>query len=78
MFLEAATHIKISYAHFLSEAVVHRYLSGEAKLSLRNTEIHLGAATYLLKHKKYVQRQLHILFLGFCTKYTHFVVEDFS
>ena len=27
--------------------------------SLKNIEIHLGAAMHLLKHKKYIQKQLH-------------------
>ena len=49
MFLEAATHKKISAAHFLSEAVVNIFPEAAARF-LRNIEIHLGAATHLLKH----------------------------
>ena len=41
---------------FLSEAVVHWYLSEVAARSLKNIEIHLEAATHLLKH---IQKQLH-------------------
>ena len=63
---------KISAAHFLSETVVHWYLSEAAARSLKNIKIHLIAATHLLKHKKYVQKQLHKFFQGFYTEYTHF------
>ena len=72
MFLEAATTQKIA-ARFLSEAATNWYLLEAAARSLKNIEIHLGAVTHLLKHKKYVQRQLHIFFHGFCTTYTRFV-----
>ena len=44
MFLEAATHKKISGPHFLSEAVVYWYLSEAAARSLRNIEMFLEAA----------------------------------
>ena len=84
MFLEAATHThthththKISDAHFLSEAVVYWYLSEAVTRSLRKIEIHLGAATHLLKHKKYIQRQLHRS-LRFLHKIYALCVKDFS
>ena len=51
-------HKKISAAHFLSEVVAHYYILGAAARSLRNIEMDLGAATHLLKHKKYVQKQI--------------------
>ena len=60
MFIEAATQssnvVKLYTAYFPSEAVAHWYLSEVAARSLKNIEIHLEAATHLLKH---IQKQLH-------------------
>ena len=44
----------------------------------KKQEIYSEAATHLLKHKKYIQKQLHFFFHGFCTKYTHFVLKNLA
>ena len=69
--------VKLCAAHFLSEAVIHWYVSEAADCSLKNIEILLEAATHSLKSKRYIQKQLYKFFHGFCTKYTHFVLKIF-
>ena len=82
MFPEAATQSStysktMCCTFFLSEAVVHLYLSEAVLRSLKNIEIHLEAATNLLKLKKYIQKQLHKFLHGFYTKSTHLVLKIF-
>ena len=52
--------------------------SEAAALSLKNTEIFLGAATHLLKHKKYFQKQLHKSSRFLHKIYTLWVAEPFN
>ena len=48
-----------------------------SRLFFKKQEIYSEAATHLLKHKKYIQKQLHIFFHGFRTKYTYLVWRFF-
>ena len=78
MFPEAATHTqRISAAHVLSKAVVHWYLSEAVAHSLRNIEIHLGAATHLLKHKKICSEAAAQIFSRFLHKIYTLCVKIF-
>ena len=73
-FLEAATHTKnisctLSFRTNSCSMVSFR----SSRLFFKKQEIYSEAATHLLKHKKYIQKQLHIFFHGFRTKYTYLV-----
>ena len=72
MFLEAATHKKNISRTFSFKSSRSLISFQKQSRSLKNIEIHLGAATHLLKHKN-IFRSSYTNLHGFCTKYTHFV-----
>ena len=73
MFLEAATHKENISCTFYFRSSRSLIFFRSSRTFFKNIEIYLEAATHLLKHKEYVQKQVHIFFHGFCMKYTHFV-----
>ena len=78
MFLEAVTHTKnisctLSFRTNSCSMVSFR----SSRLFFKKQEIYSEAATHLLKHKKYIQKQLHIFFHSFRTKYTYLVRRFF-
>ena len=76
MFLEATTHTKNNSCTFY-------FRSSRSLISFRSSlpflkmqEIYSKAATFLLKHKKYIQKQLH-KFFTVSVQNIHFLCEDF-